>query len=361
MTCLRSLLVSLVTVVGWVAAQTPKISFISGPDIVTNLGEKVMMECRVENGKEYPINWIKIRRDRGQDYEYMPLSTGKMMVVKDDRIELKYDASSSSYTLSITDIQDFDAAKYQCQVIVGINNKISKEVNLKIRLPAEILNNGTSADDAEEISASSGEKVQIHCPTDGFPKPSVTWTRVDGGLMPDSADTSLQGDYIRISSVRKEDRGVYRCTASNGVGSPVTRDYMLKVGFPPAIRVPRPRIHQAKGYGVSMVCNVEAFPAPAIVWSKNGARIVNDEVHTVVHFYQGSAVTLSTVKISNLFSDFYGTYECEASNRYGADKQKLELIDTNVPIPEAVYGSGAVGKSGAFLLISLLSVLARSG
>ena len=25
------------------------------------IGEKVMMECRVENGKEYPINWIKIR------------------------------------------------------------------------------------------------------------------------------------------------------------------------------------------------------------------------------------------------------------------------------------------------------------
>jgi hypothetical protein len=24
-------------------------------------GEKAELECRVENGKEYPINWIKIR------------------------------------------------------------------------------------------------------------------------------------------------------------------------------------------------------------------------------------------------------------------------------------------------------------
>ena len=44
-----------------------------------------------------------------------------------------------------------------------------------------------------------------------------------------SEDIQLQGDTLRIPSVRAVDRGVYRCTASNGVGDPVSQDYMLKV------------------------------------------------------------------------------------------------------------------------------------
>jgi hypothetical protein len=29
-------------------------------------------------------------------------------------------------------MQAIDAAKYECQVIIGINNKVSKEVNLQV-------------------------------------------------------------------------------------------------------------------------------------------------------------------------------------------------------------------------------------
>ena len=53
-------------------------------------GKSADLVCKVENGKEYPINWIKISGDKKEDYEYFPLSTGKTLAIRDQRFNLRY-------------------------------------------------------------------------------------------------------------------------------------------------------------------------------------------------------------------------------------------------------------------------------
>ena len=73
--------------------------------------------------------------------------------------------------------------------------------------------------DPPVISHISGNKtvnesdvVTLNCTADGKPAPNVTWTRL--------SDNSVVNSTIHITS--KQDEGVYRCTADNGVGDPVT-------------------------------------------------------------------------------------------------------------------------------------------
>ena len=64
--------------------------------------------------------------------------------------------------------------------------------------------------------------VTLSCNATGKPIPSITWTRVwengaDSGELP-----SMDGIYV-ISNTSRSSNGTYRCTASNGAGTPVNQ------------------------------------------------------------------------------------------------------------------------------------------
>ena len=74
--------------------------------------------------------------------------------------------------------------------------------------------------DAAKINYTSGNQtlnesdtLNPTCSVDGNPKPNITWTRV--------SDNKPVSFPLIISD--KQDEGDYKCTASNGVGSPDSR------------------------------------------------------------------------------------------------------------------------------------------
>jgi hypothetical protein len=44
----------------------------------------------------------------------------------------RYDTASATYTLQLKDVQRSDEGRYECQIIVGINNKVIFNLNLNI-------------------------------------------------------------------------------------------------------------------------------------------------------------------------------------------------------------------------------------
>ena len=47
-----------------------------------------------------------------------------------------------------------------------------------------------------------------------------------------------------IHNLKKEDRGMYYCVATNGVTEGTRRNVAVEVEFPPVISVPRPDVRQ---------------------------------------------------------------------------------------------------------------------
>ena len=58
-----------------------------------------------------------------------------------------------------------------------------------------------------------GDVLALHCTAYGDPTPKITWTRV--------ADNSVVTFPLTISG--KQDEGVYKCIADNGVGDAANR------------------------------------------------------------------------------------------------------------------------------------------
>lgn len=155
--------------------RTPSISYITQEQI-KDIGGTVELDCSVQYAREYSVVWIKTGRDRS---DYVFLSTGSSLVIKDSRFALRYDGSSSTYTLQVKDIQETDAGIYQCQVILSVNNKISAEVELSVRRPPIISDNST-----QSLVASEGQAVQMDCYAAGYPTPTITWRRENNALLP---------------------------------------------------------------------------------------------------------------------------------------------------------------------------------
>ena len=74
-----------------------------------------------------------------------------------------------------------------------------------------------------------GSLVTLSCNATGRPTPTITWTKVeDNGK--DSAPLLpvVDGKYV-LSNIQRTANGTYRCTAHNGVGTPVNHTVSVKV------------------------------------------------------------------------------------------------------------------------------------
>eukprot|EP00096_Caligus_rogercresseyi_P014118 TRINITY_DN664_c0_g1_i10.p1 TRINITY_DN664_c0_g1~~TRINITY_DN664_c0_g1_i10.p1 ORF type:complete len:374 (+),score=72.54 TRINITY_DN664_c0_g1_i10:1773-2894(+) len=314
--------------------EVPSIGFIT-PDIVGEIGQDVKLECVIQNGEDYPVNWMKLN-DRSSDDL---ISTGTTLAIKDPRFSLM--SQDGTYTLTIRDLKESDASKYQCQVAVSLSNKKTADVAIQLKLPPVI-----SKDTPVNIQAVEGENVDLLCESSGFPSPKITWRRSDGSLFR-NGNTEMTGNILTLSNTLKVDRGTYICTASNGVGKDVNHSTFLEIGFSPDIGVDRPRISQAIGYDVELACKISAFPTPSITWHRiinetTEERVnINDEEsnYEVNHFAEGNQEITTKLKIFAVQDDQYGLYFCKAANKFGSDKETMELYESALPICPPVCNS----------------------
>ena len=177
---------------------------------------------------------------------------------------MRYDTASSTYTLQLKDVQRTDRAIYQCQIILGINNKVTRHVRLKISEPPVIADNSTRSVVVQENSP-----AELRCHALGTPRPSVSWRRENNAILP-TGGIQYRGNVLKIHSVKKEDRGTYYCVADNGVGKPARKNVAVEVEFPPDVTVPNGNVvEQAFGYSAVLSCRVEAYPPPTVTWVGN--------------------------------------------------------------------------------------------
>ena len=67
--------------------RRPTISYISQPEIVTDIGGTIEMRCNVQYAQDYPVIWMKLDPvDRNND---LPITTGTTLILTDP-VELEF-------------------------------------------------------------------------------------------------------------------------------------------------------------------------------------------------------------------------------------------------------------------------------
>jgi len=324
--------------------KSPEIGFITD-DVVTNIGGDAELICTVRNNpadNPYPVSWMRLGGANP-----LTLSSGSELTMKDPRMKMEYDSKLSQYSLSISNVRKSDATRYQCQVVIDADHIVTRDTKIHVKLEPVIVSHSTSS--GRSVRVVEGAPADLVCNATGYPVPTIDWSREDGSLMP-NGKSSLTDAKFHIEKTKRQDRGIYKCSAHNNVGTSQNRSLSLEVEFSPEVKVPRPMVPQAEGYEATLECEVEAYPPPSILWKKNGKEVTNiNGSFYVTHFAKQDEKIVSTVKIHEVTEYAYGVYECQALNRHGKDSKTIEVYRSEMPICPPLCGDANLD-SGSFII-----------
>lgn len=75
------------------------------------------------------------------------------------------------------------------------------------------------------VTIKESSSVMLHCNATGNPTPAIHWSYIKNGLTKKTSN----GESLFLSDMRRNESGIYRCIASNGVGSPAFSDAFVDV------------------------------------------------------------------------------------------------------------------------------------
>ncbi|CAK7291594.1 HMCN2 [Vulpes lagopus] len=285
-----------------------------GPRVLKVLaGEILDLNCMAEGSPEPQLSWSK------------------------DGVALQGGEPEGSIHFSA--IRTHDAGWYRCEASnsAGVD---AWELELQVLEPPYWEANETSS----LLERVVGENASLPCPARGTPTPQVTWWK---GLSSEPLRGRpglevLDEGSLFLASVSPTDSGDYKCQATNEAGS-TSRRAKLVVYVPPSIREDghRTNVSGMAGQSLTLECDVNGFPAPEIVWLKDGQLIPEASSHRLPDKPQ--ALHLPRIQEGDS-----GLYSCRAENQAGTAQRDFHLL---VLIPPSVLGSGAaqevLGLAGA--------------
>jgi hypothetical protein len=236
-----------------------------------------------------------------------------------------------TWRLRVRAIQVTDEGTYECFVLTTLNSRANDKRTIVVVFKPYLDLQQTSSDQG----ANEGEDIDLQCNATGKPEPTIEWSRLGGALLPNGQEKYLSS-VLKISNIKAEHRGVYRCLASNSVGMAST-DININVRFAPEVTRPRKTIEQAVGYRVELQCYGEGNPTPtssSVAWVKGSTTYTKSSDAYEVRFVVGAFNQVSyELIIYSVQESNYGTYTCRMKNSIGTTTKTIELIQTDVPQP----------------------------
>ncbi|XP_071839760.1 basement membrane-specific heparan sulfate proteoglycan core protein-like isoform X3 [Apostichopus japonicus] len=209
--------------------------------------------------------------------------------------------------LTLSNLQPGDDGVYVC---TATNRAGSKKISARLALQAP-------PDVAITVNAgyqfvAIGESVNFECRANGDPEPVIIWTKIDGEL---PITVEIVGGLLTIPQVQLSHSGLYKCTATNAVGSR-SSEVLLYVQAAPQISVQPETRSVSIGASVVFTCFASGFPFPEITWYKEDSDLFPDDFEI-----DSGVLTLRNVKKEDA-----GTYVCSATNNEGTVEYKANLI-----------------------------------
>ncbi|KAH9415343.1 hypothetical protein DERP_012639 [Dermatophagoides pteronyssinus] len=225
--------------------------------------------------------------------------------------------------LLIQNVRQFDSGKYRC---IAHNPFLQEKMYSSNFIQLKVLKPKHSTNDQKQLrfllkpkiqmTVIIGSNITFECVVHGFPVPKITWTKIGGGGNDDHLPRlrSFQSNGILIiTTVQKNDEGIYSCTASNSKSTIETNTELKVYEMPEIIQDDYEQFELEPGQNMDLYCESRGQPKPLISWLHNG-YFIDSQITNDVFFDQNGSI----LKIIDANPKLHqGIYQCFATNELG--------------------------------------------
>jgi len=158
-----------------------------------------------------------------------------------------------------------------------------------------------------------GKELEIPCDVEGSPKPEIVWYRDSKPLSSIPAvryNIMESNGSLMINYMRREDSGMFQCSASNEAGYTTAYTWLrVKTSIPILIQPPS-NLTALDGKDATISCTAEGSPAPNITWFFNGGQI---SFSGRIQILEDGSLLIATVRSTD-----QGKYTCSRANEAGS-------------------------------------------
>ncbi|NXP23061.1 NCAM1 protein, partial [Scytalopus superciliaris] len=261
---------------------------------------------------------------------------GRDVILKKD---VRFIVLSNNY-LQIRGIKKTDEGTYRCEGRILARGEINfKDIQVIVNVPPSV----RARQSTMNATANLSQSVTLACDADGFPEPTVTWTK-DGEPVEEADDEekysfNYDGSELVIKKVDKSDEAEYICIAENKAGE-ADATIHLKVFAKPKITYVENKTAMELEDQITLTCEASGDPIPSITWRTSTRNISNEEKTLDGRIIVRSHARVSSLTLKEIQYTDAGEYVCTASNTIGQDSQAMYLEVQYAPKlqgPVAVY------------------------
>ncbi|NWY69512.1 NCAM1 protein, partial [Erithacus rubecula] len=261
---------------------------------------------------------------------------GRDVILKKD---VRFIVLSNNY-LQIRGIKKTDEGTYRCEGRILARGEINfKDIQVIVNVPPSV----RARQSTMNATANLSQAVTLACDADGFPEPTVTWTK-DGEPVEELEEEhkyrlSPDGSELLIRQVDKGDEAEYVCIAENKAGE-ADATIHLKVFAKPKITYVENKTAMELEDQITLTCEASGDPIPSITWRTSSRNISSEEKTLDGRIVVRSHARVSSLTLKDIQYTDAGEYVCTASNTIGQDSQAMYLEVQYAPKlqgPVAVY------------------------
>ncbi|XP_004646425.1 neural cell adhesion molecule 1 isoform X4 [Octodon degus] len=284
-------------------------------------GEDAVIVCDVVSSLPPTIIW----KHKGRD-----------VILKKD---VRFIVLSNNY-LQIRGIKKTDEGTYRCEGRILARGEINfKDIQVVVNVPPTV----QARQSIVNATANLGQSVSLVCDADGFPEPTMSWTKDGEPIENEEEDEkyifSDDSSELTIRKVDKNDEAEYVCIAENKAGEQDASIH-LKVFAKPKITYVENQTAMELEEQVTLTCEASGDPIPSITWRTSTRNISSEEKTLDGHMVVRSHARVSSLTLKSIQYTDAGEYICTASNTIGQDSQSMYLEVQYAPKlqgPVAVY------------------------
>ncbi|XP_011363690.1 neural cell adhesion molecule 1 isoform X4 [Pteropus vampyrus] len=283
-------------------------------------GEDAVIVCDVVSSLPPTIIW----KHKGRD-----------VILKKD---VRFIVLSNNY-LQIRSIKKTDEGTYRCEGRILARGEINfKDIQVIVNVPPAV----QARQSIVNATANLGQSVTLVCDAEGFPEPTMSWTKDGEQIENEEEEKYLFSDdssELTIKKVDKNDEAEYVCIAENKAGEQDASIH-LKVFAKPKITYVENQTAMELEEQVTLTCEASGDPIPSITWRTSTRNISSEEKTLDGHMVVRSHARVSSLTLKSIQYTDAGEYICTASNTIGQDSQSMYLEVQYAPKlqgPVAVY------------------------